>query len=121
MQSVMNYINKHYYNTVLIIVIAFLGQLSCSVPKEEQQENVSTINTSHLDGLYEEIEIAGDTVGIIHIYSEFPDYKHIGDSDEGIACVDDATRAAIFYLRQNKNTPSEEHLRKVRMLVKFLL
>ena len=37
-------------------------------------------------------------MAIIHIYSNYPDYAYVGDDDEGIACIDDAARAAIFYL-----------------------
>jgi hypothetical protein len=65
--------------------------------------------------------IGADTIGYIHIYSEYPDYHLVGDTDEGIACVDDASRAAIFYLRQFDQAGDPEHLRKGRMLIRFLL
>jgi uncharacterized protein YyaL (SSP411 family) len=71
--------------------------------------------------LYEEKKVGADTVGIVHIYAEYPDYKWRGDEDEGIACVDDASRAAIFYLREYKARNQPEHLKKARMLLKFLL
>ncbi len=93
----------------------------CTTPVEEKETSGTSINTTHLDALYEEKIVDGDTVGIIHLYSEFPDYQHVGDEDEGIACVDDASRAAIFYLRQYTVAADPEHLRKGRMLVKFLL
>jgi hypothetical protein len=79
------------------------------------------INTSHLDALYEEMKVNGQDVGIVHIYSEYPDYHWVGDQDEGIACVDDASRAAIFYLRQYRRTSSPEYLHKGTMLLKFLM
>lgn len=88
---------------------------------EPDRDSKTMINTSHLDAMYEEKIVDGDTVGIIHIYSEYPDYKWKGDDDEGIACVDDATRAAIFYLRQFKATSNLDYLRKGQMLIKFLL
>jgi hypothetical protein len=71
--------------------------------------------------LYAEKNVGGDTVGIIHIYSEYPDYHMVDDGDEGSACVDDASRAAIFYLRHYQNTSDPEHLKKGRMLLRFLL
>jgi hypothetical protein len=113
-------INFHpYIPSGIIILCIFLSQ--CTTPVKEKDISGTDINTTHLDGLYEEKIVAGDTVGIIHLYSEFPDYKHVGDGDEGIACVDDASRAAIFYLRQYDVTKDPEHLRKGKMLVKFML
>ena len=62
----------------------------CKEKPASQVDSKSSINTAHLDALYEEIKFEGDTVGIIHIYAEAPDYKWKGDDNEGIACVDDA-------------------------------
>ncbi|MDQ3015670.1 MAG: hypothetical protein M3R25_02970 [Bacteroidota bacterium] len=93
----------------------------CKKPVEEKVISPLSINTEHLDALYQEIEVEGDSVGIIHIYSEYPDYKWKGDDDEGIACVDDASRAAIFYMRQYQLSHDPEHLRKGKMLMRFLL
>jgi hypothetical protein len=100
-------------------IVPFFFQ--CAPEKAEEKEANSMLNTSHLDALYEEKKVGEDTVGIIHIYAEYPDYKWVGDDDEGVACVDDASRAAIFYLRQHAVTSDPEHLRKGRMLIKFLL
>ncbi len=82
---------------------------------------VPKLNTAHLDRLYEKVEVNGDTVGIIHIYCEYPDYNWLGDSDEGIACVDDASRAAVFYLRHYAQTRNSASLNKANYLLKFLL
>jgi len=94
---------------------------SCKPHQEEHKELPSVINTAHLDRLYEEIKMGDDTVGIIHIYSEHPDYHLVGDDDEGIACVDDASRAAIFYLLRYRQTDSIQFFHKGLMLIKFLL
>jgi len=98
---------------------------------EREEANVSTakvhspqdtrINAGHLDHLFEEIELNGEAVGIIHIYCEYPDYEWLGDDDEGIACVDDASRAAVFYLRNYKYTGYEASLGKAKLLLKFLI
>jgi len=93
----------------------------CALPLEKRRLENSNINTSHLDALYAEKLVNGDTVGFVHIYSEYPDYRLVGDDDEGIACVDDASRAAIFYLRHYQITLDQEHLRKGKMLIRFLL
>lgn len=81
----------------------------------------SLINTAHLDHLYEDVTVNGRKVGIIHIYANAPTYDWTGDEDEGIACVDDAARAAIFYLKQYQKSLDAEHLRKGRQLLEFLL
>ena len=89
--------------------------------KREKPEAVpSIIQTAHLDHLYEEIQMGDDTIGIIHIYSEYPGYQWVGDADEGIACVDDASRAAIFYLQQYQMTQADPFLHKGKMLMKFI-
>jgi len=95
--------------------------LHCQKPAAPSAGSSTQINTSHLDALYGETKVGDDSVGFIHIYSEFPDYHMVGDADEGFACVDDASRAAIFYLRQYGISANPDHLKKGRMLVKFLL
>ncbi len=108
----------------LFFVICYLGiSLGLNQCKSADHEKnfSSKINTAHLDALYEETIVDNKTVGIVHIYSEYPEYKWKGDDNEGIACVDDASRAAIFYLRQYKTTADPEYLRKAKMLLKFLL
>ncbi|NOX67504.1 MAG: hypothetical protein GXO85_17295 [Chlorobi bacterium] len=79
------------------------------------------INTSHLDYLYEEIKVSGKSMGIIHIYSNYPDYKWIDDADEGIACVDDAARAAQFYMKHFNLTSKETSYKKTKKLLEFLI
>ncbi|NUM78481.1 hypothetical protein HUU40_29325, partial [candidate division KSB1 bacterium] len=76
-------------------------------------------NLSHLNSLYEEIKIGGQPMAIIHIYSEYPDYKWVDDSDEGIACVDDAARAAVVYLRHFEVTGDTTSLGRARKLIDF--
>jgi hypothetical protein len=94
--------------------------ISCS--KSQTFESYNTvINTSHLDFLYEDIAVNGKVMGIIHIYSNYPEYTWIGDDDEGIACVDDAARAAVFYLKHYQLTNTTESLGKAKNLLEFLL
>lgn len=79
------------------------------------------VNKSHLDYLYKDIVVDGKEMAIIHIYSNAPDYKYVGDDDEGYACVDDAARAAIFYLEYFKTYNDSSSLYKYYNLVEFLL
>ena len=104
-----------------ILCISMLTLSACKKPSVVQ-DSPMLVNTEHLDHLFEKaIDANGDTVGIIHIYSEAPDYQWIGDSDEGIACVDDAARAAIFYLRNYHYTGLDASREKAKSLLGFLL
>ncbi len=104
-------------NKILILIPAvlfFLNQISFC-----QSEFI--VNKSHLDYLYKNIVVDGKEMAIIHIYSNAPDYKYVGDDDEGYACVDDAARAAIFYLEYFKAYDDTSSLIKYYNLVEFLL
>ena len=119
--------NLHHHKFILTSVRVVMLSLTiilfsqCTPKLHDLTTTPSLVNTTHLDELYEEKTMDGEEVGIIHIYSEYPDYHWVGDEDEGIACVDDVSRAAIFYLRQYKVTSSPEHLRKGTLLLRFLL
>ena len=45
----------------------------------------TAINLAHLNGLSQEVTIDGKQMLIIHIYSEYPDYKWVDAPGEGIA------------------------------------
>jgi len=106
---------RHLLQSIFGLVTGLVLFNSCSA-------QLPAVNTSHLDHLYEEMVLeTGDSVGIIHIYAEYPDYHFVGDDDEGIACVDDVARAAIFYLKHAEQTGHMESLRKAHMLMEFIL
>ena len=103
------------------IIVICLMLISCNNKTQEKSSTFSSlINTAHLDSLYEEVTISEKTFGIIHIYSEYPDYNWVGDDDEGIACVDDAARAAIFYLEYYKSCGDESSLYKAKKILEFI-
>ncbi|MDZ7303979.1 MAG: hypothetical protein ONB44_17790 [candidate division KSB1 bacterium] len=76
-------------------------------------------NLAHLNHLYEEVTIDAQPMAIIHIYSEYPEYKWVDASHEGIACVDDAARAAVVYLRHFEITGDTMSLHRGRQLLEF--
>lgn len=85
------------------------------------QPQSSVVNTAHLDFLYEDITLSGEQMGIIHIYCNYPYDKWTGDEDEGVACIDDAARAAIFYLRYYKYKNDSTALLKAKKLIRFVM
>lgn len=81
--------------------------------------DLAWVNLAHLNHLYQEIEIDGNRMAIIHIYSEYPDYEWVDAHGEGIACVDDAARAAVVYLRHFEITGEVTSLKRARNLLEF--
>ncbi len=79
------------------------------------------INLEHLDHLSEVIHIDGIPMMITYIYSEYPDYGWVEAKDEGIACVDDVSRAAIVYLRHYELYNDSLSLEKARKALNFIL
>lgn len=88
---------------------------------DNQNTNTSLVNLSHLDHLYEEIEIDDKSMAIIHIYANYPDYKWTDAPGEGTACIDDVTRAAIVFLRHYIYTREQSSLAKANKLLDFVL
>ncbi len=80
-------------------------------------------NLAHLDFLGEDVVLDGDTLRFIHIYAEpGPDgaWVFVGDHDEGLACVDDAARAAVLYLHHYEATGDEQSRRTAVKLLRFV-
>jgi hypothetical protein len=108
------------FNYKIISLLFFVFFVGCGKSQTSDSLN-SIINTTHLDFLYEDIKVDDREMGIIHIYSNYPEYEWIGDDDEGIACVDDAARAAVFYLKYHQASGNKETLRKAKNLLEFLV
>ncbi|MBF8248920.1 MAG: hypothetical protein HW374_1720, partial [Bacteroidetes bacterium] len=69
-------------------------------------------------------EFEGDTVSIVHVYANYPTYKWVEAKEtgtEGIACVDDAARAAVVYLRHFELTKDRTSLDRAKSLLRFIL
>jgi hypothetical protein len=102
-----------------------LGFMLCSILTGCQKPGRSSLaNFRHLEHLTENIHLAGEKVSIVHIYANFPDYKWVDAKEsgpEGIACVDDAARAAVLYLRDFELNGRKESLERARGLLDFVL
>lgn len=106
----------------LLLVSVFVSNACVTDPKRETTAPDSiAITLRHLDRLGEKVTQNGVTYRYIHIYSEAPDYGWRGDDDEGIACVDDAARAAVVYLRHYELTQNTESLTKAKELLRFVM
>jgi hypothetical protein len=63
----------------------------------------------------------GTSVGTIVIYSDYPNYNWVADQDEGLTCVDDVSRAALFYLNESDLTTNISKQEKLDKLTGFVL
>jgi hypothetical protein len=82
------------------------------------------VNFSHLEHLTEAVSVEGRSVNIVHIYATYPDYEWLDAKEsgpEGIACVDDAARAAVLYLRDYELNRRRESLNRAGRLLEFVL
>jgi hypothetical protein len=105
---------------IALMAIVLGHNLSCE-SDSRFKESFSLLNLSHLQHLSEEWISETDSITFVHIYAEYPSYDWVGDSDEGMACVDDASRAAIFYLRNYQITNNRSSLKSAKKLLNFIL
>ncbi len=102
-----------------IITLTLL--LGCLAPA---QIRLGHVNFRHLQHLTESIQFLGDTVDIVHVYSNYPAYEWADAKEsgpEGIACVDDAARAAVLYLRTFELTGERSCLLRAKSLLMFVV
>ena len=111
-------------HALLVLAACLLGACAspqrAAVPAAPRASAAVGPNLAHLDFLGEDVVLAGDTLRFIHIYAEAPDWRFVGDDDEGIACVDDAARAAVVYLRHFETTGSARSKRTAVKLLRFV-
>lgn len=84
--------------------------------------DTSLVNLSHLNYLYTPFAFAnGTNAAAIYIYAEAPDYRLVGDADEGFTCVDDVARATQVYLRNAKFSTDTTLQNKTFNLLRFIV
>jgi len=113
------YKNKKNILSLVIILLIFV---SCTTNKKTSPILKDDINFDHFNHLYKEIVLNDEKVGIVHIYSEYPDYEFEIEPKEGFTCVDDVARAIVMlskYLEENEK--DKEALIKIKLLTKFVL
>ena len=103
-------------------MIIIIGFSSCNAKKESNPIASDTINFDHFNHLYKEIDFNEKKVGIVHIYSEYPDYDFEIEPKEGFTCVDDVARAIVMlskYLEENDT--DELAYNQLKSLTEFVL
>lgn len=109
----------------LVVAVGACASPAGDEPPAPQDEGATALDAAgftldHLDFLGEDVVVDGDTLRLIHIYAEAPDWRFVGDDDEGIACVDDVARAAVVYLRHYEETGTESSRRTAIKLLRFV-
>lgn len=116
--------NKLKYFILFVLLSTTTFSTNC-LGKDQFELNLkdksTIVNPSHLDHLYEEINVNEKQMAIIHIYCDYPDYNWVEAKGEGITCIDDVARAVIFYANYYKTTNNKTYLRKARLLTEFVL
>lgn len=103
------------------VVVLFLFMM-CVSPLHAQEE--SLVNFAHLEHLGEDILLGSDSVRVIHVYANYPIYEWVAAAEsgpEGIACVDDAGRAAVLYLHHFEMTGNGTSLLRAKQLLRFVI
>jgi hypothetical protein len=92
-----------------------------SMPLQEAVSSQSIVNLNHFDYLLTELQVGNKKMGVVNIYSEYPDYSYVAQPGEGFACVDDAARAIILLSESWKSTHDDDVLLKTKNLIEFVL
>ncbi len=79
------------------------------------------VNMSHLLSLIQNVDLNGKRVSVVDIYADYPTYKPVVANGEGFACVDDAARAAVLFIRYNEVFNKHENKTVINGLVQFIL
>lgn len=87
----------------------------------QAQEETPLVNLDHLRFLTEAVEIDGQPMAVVHIYSEFPEYEWVDAAGEGLSAVDDVARAAVVYLWEYERTGNAELLELAKLCLNFVL
>ncbi len=78
------------------------------------------VNLAHLRFLTEPVAFGDQSVAIVHIYSEYPEYEWVDAAGEGISAVDDVARAALVYLAYYEQTGDSRALDLARLCLDFV-
>ncbi len=118
----------HWRRRSLVLALPLLA-LACGrdsvVPPRSVQPPPLTLRYDHLRHLGLDVTVAGRPVRAVALYADAPSYLPTGsparDGFEGIACVDDAARAAVVYLRAYEETSDSTMRNEALGLLRFVV
>jgi multiple sugar transport system substrate-binding protein len=91
----------------------------------ESREPAFAPSLAHLEHLAMDLTVGGAPVRALAVYADAPSYRPTAsparDGEEGIACVDDAARGAVVWLREHEATGSKEALAEALGLLRFVV
>jgi multiple sugar transport system substrate-binding protein len=97
----------------LVALVALVAACGIEGLPPAPEPTAPAVETSfdHLRRLGMDLEVGGQPVRAVALYATAPDYAPAAsparDGSEGVACVDDAARAAVVYLRRFDETGEE--------------
>lgn len=108
-------------SAAVVVVVAAILFVRAATDPLRPTARVGIVNPAHLDFLTEPIEVDGRRMAIVHIYSEWPAYRWVDASGEGIAAVDDIARAALVYLELGRDGRDGAALERARLLLETVM
>lgn len=108
---------------ILIIAVLLFFLAGCQEERRESKPvQCHGLNMEHLNHLYADIELEdGTQAGIVHIYSEYPDYHYEIEPNEGYTCVDDVARAVVFLCGCDSAVDRENNSVVLDKMMNFIL
>jgi len=102
---------------LFVLVLVFIA---CNPNHGDQSQKI--LNLDHLKHLYSSATLKnGSEVGVVHIYSEHPDYQFTIEPNEGYTCVDDVARALVL-LSTDDNLAKEPAIKSmIKGMTHFIL
>ena len=108
---------------VVAVLVAGCGRAPSSTPASAAPPPLA-VRLDHLRHLGMDAVVNGRPVRVVALYAEAPDYRPAEsparDGSEGIACVDDAARAALVYLRAYEETGDARDRDEAHGLLQFV-
>lgn len=127
---------KNIFSKNLFLILLYL-LVSCSSPDASKPVIIPTppvvtpippvtsltwTNDSHLKALCKTVKMQnGAEVGTVGIYADYPLYHVVSAQGEGFTCVDDVSRAAIFYLNETDIATNKEKQDRLLKFTEFVL
>ncbi len=102
----------------LALLAAPTPMLARAQTRPAAEQVAPRVNLAHFDHLYAERDLGGERVGILHIYSEAPDYRFAIEPREGYTCVDDVARGIVLL---SAGHPDAKRRHQIEMLTRFVL